>query len=109
MAEKLLTERVDDAINALETINVDAGKLDRRVQDAEYRAAEAEKQAEKDRQAKDEALGKVDGLEQEIIDTRASIAGEVETLKASNELLATRDREARDELERLRFHQARGR
>jgi ketosteroid isomerase-like protein len=34
---------------------------------------------------------------------RADAAGEIAQLQAANELLAQRDREARDELERLRF------
>jgi hypothetical protein len=47
--------------------------------------------------------GKVAGLQQGIIDTRAAVAGEVEALKAEKEMLAARDREAREELERLRL------
>jgi hypothetical protein len=47
--------------------------------------------------------GYLDGLEQQIIDTRAEVAGEIESLNAQKEMLAARDREARNELERLRM------
>src|SRR5215208_5055637 len=67
----LLTERVDDALAAIEAIKQDAGLRDKRVADAERRADEAEAQAAKDQKAKQEAESKVDGLEQQIVQAHA--------------------------------------
>jgi hypothetical protein len=50
----------------------------------------------------DQAVAQLDGLKQQVVDTRASVASEVATLKAEKGLLAERDRTFRQELERLR-------
>lgn len=60
----------------------------------------------KDQKAKQEAESKVDGLEQQIVQAHADVAGQVERLKAEKELLAQRDLDARNELERLRLTRA---
>jgi len=45
-------------------------------------------------------------LEQQIVQAHADVAGQVERLKAEKELLAQRDLDARNELERLRLTRA---
>src|SRR5215208_6601237 len=55
----LLTERVDDALAAIEAIKQDAGLRDKRAADAERRADEAEAQAAKDQ--KGQAGGRIEG------------------------------------------------
>jgi hypothetical protein len=90
-------------LEAIEAIQIEAGRRDARLKDAERRAAEAEKKAEKARKAQRAAESVKGSLEARIVETRAAVAGEVETLRAEKEMLATRDREAREELERLRL------
>ena len=103
MSNSTLTDAVGKALSVIEAIQVNAGRLDKALKDAERRAAQAEQQAERDRREKREAVAKVDGLRAEIVETRAAVAGEVETLRAEKEMLAQRDRESRNELERLRL------
>jgi hypothetical protein len=90
-------------LEAIKAIQIEAGRRDARLKDAERRAAEAEKQAKRDRRERQDAVSKVDGLRAEIVRTRASVAAEVETLKTEKEFLAQRDRQAREELDRLRL------
>jgi hypothetical protein len=98
-----LSERLDDARRALGDLYGTAVALDNRADKAVKRAVEAEEQAEKDREARQLADAKLSEAWQEAIDARAEAAGEIAQLKASNELLAQRDREARDETRTTRF------
>jgi chromosome segregation ATPase len=103
MKDQTLTDAVTVALSAIESIQIAAGEHDRDLAEAERRAAKAEQQAERDRRERQEAVSKVAGLEAKIVETRAAVAGEVETLRAEKEMLATRDREAREELGRLQL------
>jgi chromosome segregation ATPase len=97
-----LTEALAAAIKALQQFEKTVHDLDRDRSHAEDRAAAAEMQAAKDREARGAAEGKVDGLERKVIYTAGRRDAEIAELKASNEVLSQRDREARDELDRLR-------
>ncbi len=96
-------DRVTEALEAIEAIKPEAAAKDRELAAALEAKQRAEEQAEKDRRKAHEATSKVDGLRAEIVQTRASVAAEVGTLRAEKEMLAIRDRESRDELERLRL------
>jgi hypothetical protein len=108
-APKKLSDAVSEALAAIRAIEVTAGETERRARDAEARAAKAVKQAENDRRAKAEAVSKLAEVQQQVIDARAAHAAERETLIAEREQLALRDREAREELERLRLQRAKPR
>ena len=102
MAKSPLTDAVAAAIKSLEQIQKIAHDSDRAVEHAENRAADAAAQAAKDREVARVAESKVDGLEARIIHVAGRRDAEFAALKASNEVLSKRDREARDELDRLR-------
>jgi hypothetical protein len=105
---KKLSDAVSEALAAIRAIEVTAGETERRAHDAEARAAEAVK-AEAARRVELEAVSKLAEAQQEAVDARAAHAAERETLMAEKEQLALRDREARDELERLRLREAKPR
>ena len=98
-----LGDRVTDALDAIEAIRVEASTKDRELVDALEAKRLAEEQAEKSRRERDEAVNSMEGLRAQIIETKAAVAGEVATLKAEKELLAQRDRDSRNEIERLRL------
>ena len=100
---KTLSDRVTEALTAIEAIRAEASTKDRELADALEAKRLAEEKAAKDRQKRDEAVAAMDGLRAQVVEARASAAGEVAALKASNELLSQRDRESRDELKRLRL------
>jgi hypothetical protein len=106
---KKLSDAVSEALAAIKAIEITAGETERRAHDAEARAAEALKQAEAARRAELEAVSKLAEAQQEAVDARAAHAAERESLMAEKRQLALRDREARDELERLRLREAKPR
>lgn len=55
VSDRTLTDRLGDALDALEAIRKEAADRDNRVANAEARAAEAEKRAEKHRRERDKA------------------------------------------------------
>ena len=81
--QEKLSDAVVEAIKALEAIQVVAGRLDKRAQDAEQARQEAEEQAERDREAKDEAVAKLAGVQQEVIEAKAAKGAQIAALRSS--------------------------
>jgi chromosome segregation ATPase len=102
-----LSEQLDAITSSLRTLSEACIQSDNALAEAERRQAEAERQAAKDRRAKQEAEGKVSGLREEIVRVRGAVAGQVETLRAEKEMLAVRDRESREMVERLNMSKGR--
>lgn len=63
----------------------------------------SKEKAEKYRQEANRAKDKLKSREAKLAETRADSASAIATLEAEKEILALRDREARDELDRLRM------
>jgi chromosome segregation ATPase len=106
---KKISDAVSQALASITAIEIVAAETERRAQNAEARAAKAVKEAENDRRAKQEADAKLAEARQDVVDVRAAVAGEIATLKSQVEHLARSDRQARDELERLRLREAKPR
>lgn len=102
VSERNLNARIRDAEAALAAFTDEANDRDNRVIAAEAKAEKAEKKAAKDRAERDATVGKFAELEDALVAAKAETASRVATLEAEAEILAMRDREARDELDRLR-------
>jgi predicted nucleic acid-binding Zn-ribbon protein len=102
LSERNLNARIRDAEAALAAIRDEANDRDNRVIAAEAKAKKAEKKAAKDRAERDATVGKFAELEDALVAAKAETASRVATLEAEAEILAMRDRDARDELDRLR-------
>jgi hypothetical protein len=68
-----------------------------------------QKEAEAARRAELEAVSELSEARQEVLEARAAHAAEREILLAEREQLALSDRQARDELERLKLREAKPR
>ena len=104
VSESALTDALAAAIKALEGVQLTAGKADARVMDAEREPPRPRSRPRRIARPSSRPRRRFDGLEQQIIDDpRRTSPGMAAQLKAEKELLAERDREARDEIERLRL------
>jgi hypothetical protein len=96
MTDNTLTDCVAAALKAIKAIELTAGRIDKRVEDAERRATEAEEEAERDRSLREGAVGALSAVQQEVNQTLGAWAQERAILLAEKKQLARCDREARE-------------
>ena len=105
---KTLSDRVTDALEAIEAIRAEASTKDRELAERPGGGkAQGRGASERDRKKADEATGKFDDLRAQIIKAKGDAARQIETLKARKKCSPCATGSPETRLERLRLSQSR--
>ena len=104
-------EEVRQALTTLQTkqtaeeerLMVRIEELSRELSAVRQELATAKQQIEQERRDKADAINKLGKADERAIAARSDVAAQIATLEVEKEIMAQRDRESREEIERLRL------